>query len=147
MVLIAGCGGSGNNTASASASCTTGQTTSGTLPILGRTSPGTTTSASTSTSTQCSQLMSPGAIPTLVWQEPMTREDGSSLAPNEISQYHIYYRRAGDTQYKMIRLTDPSTTQLSLSGFASGIYDFEITAVDTNGLESPPSQTVRVTVI
>lgn len=77
----------------------------------------------------------------------MTREDGSSLAPNEISQYHIYYRRAGDTQYKMIRLTDPSTTQLSLSGFASGIYDFEITAVDTNGLESPPSQTVRVTVI
>lgn len=83
---------------------------------------------------------------TLVWQEPATRQDGTSLAPNEIGAYRIYYKRTDARSYKVITLTDPGATSLMLSGFSSGQYDFRITAVDTNGLESAPSRTVVVSI-
>lgn len=99
---------------------------------------GTTSQGSSSTTTP--------HIPTLVWQAPYTREDGTSLAPNEIGEYRVYYKPIGAKTYQEIDLTDTSITDLPLSGFASGGYDFYVTAVDTNGLESPPSSTVEVNI-
>lgn len=143
LAVTAGCGGV--KTSNAASAAEAGQTVGGTQTIVGRTSPQ--NNSSTTTNTQRSPLLSPNPIPTLVWQAPTTREDGTGLSPNEISQYRIYYKRTSASQYQVIKLTNPGMTELSLSGFASGIYDFEITAVDTNGLESPPSQKVEVTII
>lgn len=146
LAVTAGCGGV--KTSNAASAAGVGQTVNGTQTIVGRTSPqSTSTNALPTQGTQRSPLLTPNAIPTLVWQAPTTREDGTGLSPNEISQYRIYYKRASDYQYQVIKLTNPAMTELSLSGFASGIYDFQITAVDTQGLESPPSQTVEVTII
>lgn len=89
---------------------------------------------------------SASAIPSLTWQAPATREDGSSLAPNEIRGYRLYYKLVTESTYKAITLSDPSTTSLTLSGFSPGRYDFYVTAVDTNGLESPPSKIMAVTI-
>lgn len=103
-----------------------------------------TQTSNTQASSQSAGPASP--IPTLAWQEPATREDGSSLAPNEIGGYRVYYKQASASVYKTITLTDPNTTNLTLSGFSPGNYDFYVTAVDTSGLESPPSKTVAVNI-
>ena len=147
LTLLSGCGGNTQTTSAAT-------TSNSGLPIIGRTSSNTPTASSNNPATGSSgatsgsgvQRSPASGIHTLVWQEPSTREDGTSLAPNEISGYRIYYKRVGTSNYNVIKLTDFSATSLTLSGFPSGSYDFQITAVDTHGLESPPSKTVEVSI-
>lgn len=91
--------------------------------------------------------MTPGSPSTLVWQEPTAREDGSLLYPSDISEYHVYYKLSYESQFHVLSVSGASATQLPLSQFKPGIYDFEVTAVDQQGLESSPSQAVQVTVI
>ncbi|WP_097458854.1 fibronectin type III domain-containing protein [Mangrovitalea sediminis] len=102
---------------------------------------------STYTGNSAMRLMTAGPTSSLVWQEPVAREDGSLLYPSEIAQYHVYYKFTYEKQYHLITIPDGSTTELSLSSFSPGIYDFEVTAVDQQGLESGPSQAVQITVI
>jgi hypothetical protein len=84
---------------------------------------------------------------TLAWSPPMTREDGSSLAPGQISGYRIYYRMKHKNDFNIIPLNDASTTRYRLEGMPPGAYEFSITTVDVDGLESRRSDPVEVNLI
>lgn len=83
----------------------------------------------------------------LRWTAPLTREDGSSLKPGEIAEFRVYYRLRHQENYKVIRIESPSTTRLSLEEMAPGAYEFAITTVDIEGLESRRSTPVSVDLI
>jgi hypothetical protein len=83
----------------------------------------------------------------LSWTAPLTREDGSSLAPGEIAEFRIYYRLRHQESYRVIRMEGPSTTRFSLAEMGPGAYEFAITTVDTEGLESRRSRPVTVDLI
>ncbi len=83
----------------------------------------------------------------LSWTAPLTREDGSSLAPGEIAEFRIYYRLRHQESYRVIRIESPSATRLSLAEMAPGAYEFAITTVDIEGLESRRSTPVTVDLI
>jgi len=84
---------------------------------------------------------------TLAWNPPMTREDGSSLAPGQISGYRIYYRMKHKNDFNIIPLNDASTTRYRLEDMPPGAYEFSITTVDVDGLESRRSDPVEVNLI
>lgn len=77
----------------------------------------------------------------------MTREDGSSLAPGQISGYRIYFRLRHSHQFNIIALNDASTTRYILEGMPPGAYEFAISTVDVDGLESRRSDPVHVDLI
>ncbi len=82
--------------------------------------------------------------PTLHWDSPLTREDGSKLYPGEISGYRIWYRlRHQDEFQSMVVETD----SLSLADFEPGAWEFAISTVDVDGLESRRSDPVPVDLI
>jgi fibronectin type 3 domain-containing protein len=83
----------------------------------------------------------------LRWTAPLTREDGSSLKPGEIAEFRVYYRLRHQEDFKVIRIDNPSTTRLSLEQMAQGAYEFAITTVDNEGLESRRSAPVTVDLI
>lgn len=83
----------------------------------------------------------------LIWRAPMTREDGSSLYPGEIRGYRVYFKLNHQADYQVMAVTDPLSTSLALDSFTPGVYQFAISTVDVNGLESRRSETIRVNVI
>lgn len=84
---------------------------------------------------------------TLAWTAPLTREDGTSLAPGQISGYRIYYRLKHTRTFDMIPLNDASTTRYTLHGMPPGAYEFSISTIDVDGLESRRSDPVEVNLI
>lgn len=95
------------------------------------------------------QLQPKGEPPTrrLTWDAPLSREDGTSLYPGEIDGYRIYYKlKRGGDEFQSISLDDPMNTSLSLADFAPGLYQFAISTVDIDGLESRRSAVVQVDV-
>lgn len=87
------------------------------------------------------------APPTLHWEAPLTREDGSRLYASDISGYRIYYRLRHRDSYEVISLSGDADTRFPLEGFPSGAYEFSITALDDSGLESRRSDAVTVDLI
>ncbi|HAP53010.1 hypothetical protein SAMN04487869_11658 [Marinobacter sp. DSM 26671] len=83
----------------------------------------------------------------LTWTAPLTREDGSSLALGEIAEFRVYYRFRHQDNFKVIHIESPATTRLSLAEMAPGAYEFAITTVDIQGLESRRSTPVNVDLI
>ena len=83
----------------------------------------------------------------LNWTAPLTREDGSSLKPGEIAEFRVYYRLRHQESFRVIRIESPSTTRLSLAEMTPGAYEFAITTVDIEGLESRRSAPVTVDLI
>ncbi|MBZ0335743.1 fibronectin type III domain-containing protein [Marinobacter sp. AL4B] len=84
---------------------------------------------------------------TLVWSAPLTREDGSSLALGQIAEYKIYYRLKYKDRFNVIPITDTSNTRYPLKGLPPGAYEFAITTVDAEGLESRRSESVEINLI
>ncbi|WP_372965340.1 fibronectin type III domain-containing protein [Marinobacter sp.] len=84
---------------------------------------------------------------TLAWSAPLTREDGSSLAPGQIAEYRIYYRLKHQESYDVIVLKEASTTKYPLKDMPPGAYEFAITTVDVEGLESRRSEPVEINLI
>ncbi|WP_323752184.1 fibronectin type III domain-containing protein [Marinobacter sp.] len=84
---------------------------------------------------------------TLVWSAPLTREDGSSLAPGQIAEYRIYYRLKYKDRFEVISVKDTDTTKYPLEAMPPGAYEFAITTVDVEGLESRRSESVEVNLI
>lgn len=84
---------------------------------------------------------------TLVWNPPLTREDGSALTPGQIAGYRIYYRLKHQDNYSVIPLNDGSKTRYTLSDMQPGAYEFSITTIDIDGLESRRSDPVEVNLI
>lgn len=83
----------------------------------------------------------------LQWNAPATRADGSKLYMGDIDGYKIYYKLRDQSRYTTITIHSASETSFSLSGFRPGIYEFYVSTLDTDGLESQPSSTVTVSVI
>ncbi|WP_246166849.1 fibronectin type III domain-containing protein [Marinobacter salinexigens] len=84
---------------------------------------------------------------TLSWNPPLTREDGSALSPGQIAGFRIYYRLRHQDSYSIIPINDPSVTSFTLGDFSAGAYEFAITTVDVNGLESQRSDPVTADLI
>lgn len=83
---------------------------------------------------------------TATWQAPTTREDGTPLAASEIASYRLYYAIGSTptTSSPSVSITPGSATQgvvtLQLSPSTDPVtVNLAVTAVDTNGLESPLS--------
>lgn len=85
--------------------------------------------------------------PTLRWEAPLTREDGSRLHSDDISGYRIYYRLRHEDKYEFIPLPGDAGTEYPLGDFPPGAYEFSITTLDDNGLESRRSDAVVVDLI
>ncbi|PAU82383.1 hypothetical protein CK501_04370 [Halovibrio salipaludis] len=83
---------------------------------------------------------------TLGWEAPLTRIDGSKLYPGEIEGYRVYYRQSGDPDFDVQVIEQAGTTQWQPSQLPSGEYQFAVSTLDTSGLESPRSETLRVTI-
>lgn len=87
------------------------------------------------------------ARPTLHWEGPLTREDGSKLYPGEISGYRIYYRLRHQDDFRSLTLEGPDADSLPLDDFEPGAWEFAVSTLDTNGLESRRSEPVPVDLI
>ncbi|MEC7814862.1 MAG: fibronectin type III domain-containing protein [Pseudomonadota bacterium] len=83
----------------------------------------------------------------LSWTAPLTREDGTALSPGQIAGYRIYYRLRHQSEFQVIKVPDGGTTRYSLAPFDPGAYEFAISTVDVNGLESQRSTPVVVNLI
>jgi hypothetical protein len=85
--------------------------------------------------------------PTIRWNAPAGREDGSRLYASDIKEYRIYYRLRHKEKYKAISLSASQKTSYTLSNFPPGAYAFSVTVVDVNGRESRRSDQVFVNLI
>ena len=89
-----------------------------------------------------SACSNPALAITLEWVEPKYRADGTPLyAPEEISGYRLY---CGDLPYHLVPAGNAYTAHLSDILPSFGEYSCHLTAVDTEGLESQPSNTVTL---
>lgn len=94
------------------------------------------------TGSETAQRLEASEPKTLSWNPPLTREDGSALSPGQIAGFRIYYRLRHQDSYSVIPIDDPSVTSFTLGDFSAGAYEFAITTVDVNGLESQRSDPV-----
>jgi len=85
--------------------------------------------------------------PTLRWEAPATREDGSRLYSSDIKEYRVYYRLRYQEAFKAIALVASEGTAFALSQFKPGAYEFSVTVVDNDGRESQRSDRVSVDLI
>ncbi len=84
---------------------------------------------------------------TLNWDAPLTRVDGSKLYPGEIQGYRVYYRRPGEAGFRVHAINDASKTEWQPTHhLPAGDYVFAVSTMDTSGLESARSETLRVTI-
>ncbi|MFC4260755.1 fibronectin type III domain-containing protein [Marinobacter lacisalsi] len=85
--------------------------------------------------------------PTLQWDSPLTRVDGSKLYPGEISGYRVYYRLRHQEEFESIIIEGPDSDSLALDNFDPGAYEFAVSTLDVDGLESRRSDPVAVDLI
>lgn len=83
----------------------------------------------------------------LNWHPPQTREDGSALKPGSIAGFRIYYRLRHTNRFKVMLVDSPDRTSQPLTDLPPGAYEFAITTVDAEGLESRRSAPVLVDLI
>lgn len=82
---------------------------------------------------------------TLSWSIPLTRVDGSSLAPGEIDHFVISFGTAPDSLTRTQSVPGSETSYI-FDSLKSGTWYFSIVAVDTGGLTSPDSAVVSKTI-
>lgn len=85
--------------------------------------------------------------PTLQWDSPLTRVDGSKLYPGEISGFRVYYRLRHQDDYQSLLLEGPDADHLVLDNFKPGAYEFAVSTIDVDGLESRRSAPVSIDLI
>jgi len=80
---------------------------------------------------------------TLTWTAPDTREDGKPLAPEEIESYLL---NCGGPEITIPALTADGSYEIIRSDVLPGYGEHECTlsAVDTDGLTSKPSNTAAI---
>lgn len=84
----------------------------------------------------------------LSWTVPTTRVDGSPLPTGDISAYRLFYTRDGSAaaEDQIVYIGNGSMTNTNVSLATAGTYTFAITAVDREGVESPLSPPVSISV-
>lgn len=81
---------------------------------------------------------------TLSWTPPTTHSDGSAL--NDLAEYRVKYGTAEGDYSQVITVQNPGIASYVVDGLSAGTYFFVVTAVDSQGTESPASQSVSKTI-
>jgi hypothetical protein len=73
----------------------------------------------------------------LSWELPMSKVDGSPL--DDLAGYRILYGRSSDALDQSVHISDPAVTSYEFTTLTSGIWYFAVVAVNSSGLEGPPT--------
>jgi hypothetical protein len=82
-------------------------------------------------------LESGTGIASLQWDTPPSKVNGSPL--DDLAGYRILYGRNSSDLDQSVLIDDPATTSYQFSALPSGIWYFAVVAVNTYGLEGPPT--------
>jgi len=85
--------------------------------------------------------------PTLDWEAPVSREDGTLLAEDSIKGYRVYFKLKHESEFAILDISGATETSLKLQEFDPGAWEFAVSTVDKEGLESQRSETVTVNLI
>lgn len=143
-LALSGCGGSGASSAvlpSASAA-----------PAQAATSPQGSVSAPASSPPASSTGSAPASTPptastgnvTLNWTPPTENVDGTTLT--NLAGYDIHYGTASGKYTQTVAINNPGIATYVVSNLSPGTYYFSVTAVNSQGTESPMSSEVSTTV-
>lgn len=124
---LSGCGGGSGAAGTASTS-----------PAATSAAAGTSTAAGGTTSTASS-----GAV-TLNWMPPTENTDGTPLT--NLSGYDIHYGTSSGNYTQTITVSNPGIATYVVDNLTPGNYYFSVTAVNSQGTESPLSSEVTATV-
>lgn len=72
----------------------------------------------------------------LKWEHPSERENGDALSKDEIGGYEIKYKKPADDEEWRILIDTNEIKQYELEIEKGALYEFSISAYDTNGLYS-----------
>lgn len=81
---------------------------------------------------------------TLSWVAPTQREDGTALT--DLAAYRIHYGQSSGDLGQVVELRDPTVTGYTLQGLGTGTWYFTVSAVDSAGRESSPSNLASKTI-
>ena len=76
-------------------------------------------------------------VASLQWETPPSKVDGEPL--DDLAGYRILYGRSSSDLDHSVLIADPSTTSYQFSSLSSGVWYFAVVAVNSNGLEGPPT--------
>lgn len=76
-------------------------------------------------------------VATLRWEMPPSKLDGSPL--DDLAGYRILYGRKADDLDQSVLINDPAITSYEFTSLAKGIWYFAVVAVNSGGLEGPPT--------
>lgn len=82
----------------------------------------------------------------LSWSIPTKRENGESLALNEIASYEIYVTAENAGTSRTIRVDNRNQTKYTLSPLDADTYFFSMVTIDSEGMYSELSQVVSKTI-
>ena len=82
-------------------------------------------------------LESGSGVASLQWEMPPSKVSGEPL--EDLAGYRILYGRSSSDLDHSVLITDPATTSYQFSSLTSGIWYFAVVAVNSNGLEGPPT--------
>src|SRR5690606_11784916 len=88
----------------------------------------------------------PKTAQTLSWNIPAKRVDGSSLNRRELGGYYLNVKNLSSGKSSRSEISNPDATSFSLKSMGSGQYTVSIQSYDIDGLVSPESNTVTVTI-
>jgi hypothetical protein len=77
---------------------------------------------------------------TVFWTAPTTNTDGTALT--NLAGFNIYYGMEQADLEEVVAVTDPSVLSIAVRELAFGVWYFQVTAVNTDGIESDASVTV-----
>lgn len=80
------------------------------------------------------------------WEAPTSRTDETTLSPNDIASFTIYYGTSESTLDMSVIVSDPKLRTYQLNLNSTGDYFFKVTATDTDGNESRPSTIARINI-
>lgn len=82
------------------------------------------------------------------WNIPTERVNGDPIAMSEISGYKIYLSKntSAIPSLPFAIITDNSLNEYTLNNLSSGTYYISVTTFDTNGDESPNSDSISKTI-
>lgn len=82
-------------------------------------------------------LESGTGVASLQWETPPSKVSGEPL--DDLVGYRILYGRSSTDLDHSVLITDPATTSYRFSTLTSGVWYFAVVAVNSSGLEGPPT--------
>jgi hypothetical protein len=83
----------------------------------------------------------------LTWTAPSEREDGRSIAADDLGGYRIHFGPAADPEQYVIEVTDSGSSQYTISGLAPDTWVFAVSAFDITGEESSYSNSMTKVIV